>query len=72
VIPWQVYAGGAAIALACLFWWWLTRTLKKQGATDRDLQSARETLRIKDAQAAIDARPVSDADVRDRLRDGTF
>jgi lipopolysaccharide biosynthesis protein len=72
VIPWQVYAGGVFVILAGAFWWWLTRALRKQGATERDLADARANERMKDAQLEIAARPVSDADVRDRLRDGSF
>jgi hypothetical protein len=72
LIPWQVWAGLFGLAGLALFWWWLTRALRKQGATERDLADARANERVKDAQLEIAARPVSDADVRDRLRDGSF
>lgn len=69
-VPWQVWAGGAAIALACLFWWWLTRTLKKQGATERDLELSRANEAVKDRQLqAAQDRPNTREELIERLRE---
>jgi hypothetical protein len=72
LIPWQAWAGLFGLVCVALFWWWLTRTLRRQGAMQRDLSTAEANVKVKNAQLEIAARPVSDADVRDRLRDGTF
>jgi ABC-type nickel/cobalt efflux system permease component RcnA len=71
LIPWQVYAGGVAIVVIFAGFWWLTRTLRKQGAMQRDLAAAekgndhaREAIEIEERNRAL-----SDDDVDKRLFD---
>jgi hypothetical protein len=72
VIPWQVWAGLGGLALIVLFWWWLTRTLRKQGAAERDLKAARASGEVKNEQLQIAAnRPDADG-VDSKLRAGKF
>jgi hypothetical protein len=72
VIPWEVYAGGVFVILAGAFWWWLTRALRKQGATERDLKAARASGEVKNEQLQIAAnRPDADG-VDSKLRAGKF
>lgn len=71
-MPWQLWAGGAGIALACLFWWWLTRTLRRLGAAQRDLAVADANMQVKNEQLQIAADRPDANGVDRRLRDGTF
>ncbi len=59
-IPWQVWAGAGALVLASLFWWWLTRTLKKQGelqallgAAEKGNEDARKAIEIAEANRRL-------------------
>jgi hypothetical protein len=70
-IPWPAWAGLFGLVLAGAFWWWLTRTLRKQGAMQRDLDASRTNEKVKDAQLeAANNRPRDRAELLDRVRDG--